>query len=328
MFRRPLLLILLLLCPFALVACGGDEDVDVDAVLRETFGDDKDINSGRLDLDLRLDARGLAQLQGPVAVRLSGPFASTDPDELPRFALEASLDAGGDSIRAGATSTGDKGFLRYEDTDYAVPADLFEQFADGYAESARESGDERGSTPSLASLGVDPLKWLTDPRRAGETDVGGTETIHLTAGIDVPKLLADVRTAAGKVSSASGQGQQLGADDVKELGDAVKSAKVDIYTGAEDHKLRKFVLDLELTTGHVTLLLQFDELNEPQEIAAPQDPQPIAGLLTALGAGGGSADPATTAPADPSAAPDQRYLDCMDDAGEDIAKAQACAKYL
>ena len=96
------------------------------------------------------------------------------------------------------------------------------------------------------------------------------------------------------------------------------------------------MLDLQLTTGHVALTLQFDELNEPQDITAPADAKSITGLLGALGAGSGSdkgtgvVPPVTTTPSTttPSGSSNQRYLDCVQAAGNDIAKVQDCARYL
>lgn len=314
----PALVAALLLAAFAVAGCGGGgsdgpaADAPPAELLKATFSGDTSIQSGVLTLALDADVQGVAE---PVALKLNGPFQSSgSTTELPKFAFELSVTTRGATQTIGATSTGDKGFLSYQGTDYAVPDDLFRQFADGYRKSARDR-DQKGQAPSLQSLGIDPLRWLTDPRKAGEADVGGTQTVHLTAGIDVPKLLADVRTAAGKVGSASGQAQ-LSAADVDALAKSVKSAKVDLYTGADDHKLRKFVLDLQLTTGHVKLTLQFDQLNQPQDITAPADAKSITGLLSALGAAAPSS----------SGASSQRYLECVQAAGNDIAQLQACAK--
>jgi len=335
----PSLLVALLLAALAVAGCGGGGDGGGDAasaspaeLLNATFGGDTQIRSGKLTLALDADVQAVAR---PVAFQLSGPFQSSESKTaLPKFSFELAVTSDGATQRIGATSTGDKGFLSYNGVDYAVPDDLFRQFADGYRRSAQESG-KQAATPSLKSLGIDPLQWLTDPRKAGEADVGGTKTVHLTAGIDVPKLLGDVRTAAGKVGSASGQAQQLSQADVQALAKSVKSAKVDIYTGADDEKLRKFVLDLQLTTGHVKLTLQFDDLNEPQDITAPADAKSITGLLSALGAGStpgsgaGATPPSATSPSTTTpGAPNQRYLDCVQAAGNDIAKAQDCARYL
>ena len=84
--HRPLLVLFaLLLCAFGVAACGGEDEVDVNEVLRQTFGEDKDVKSGRIDVSARLDAKGSESLKGPVIVRLAGPFESTGADQLPRF---------------------------------------------------------------------------------------------------------------------------------------------------------------------------------------------------------------------------------------------------
>ena len=49
---------------------------------------------------------------------------------------------------------------------------------------------------------MDPRKWLTDPRNAGEAKVGDADTIKITGGVDVDALLDDVNTALGKAASS------------------------------------------------------------------------------------------------------------------------------
>ena len=61
---------------------------------------------------------------------------------------------------------------------------------------------------SFKSLGVDPQRWLRDPEYVGKEDVGGTETLHIRAGIDVPLLLEDVNKILGRAEDIQGgQGQ-------------------------------------------------------------------------------------------------------------------------
>jgi hypothetical protein len=328
----PSLIVALLLAALAVAGCGGGDDASASAdaspsqLLDQTFGADARIKSGRLTLGFDAEVQGVGD---PIVLKLSGPFqSSTSKDELPKFAFDLSVTTDGKTGEYGAVSTGDKGFLKYLGTDFAVPDQLFKQFADGYANVQTQADADRGATPSLKSLGIDPRAWLTDPQRAGEAKVGDTETIHLTAGIDTAKLLADVQKAAAKAGSVSGQARQLSAADVDQLGKAVKSASVDVYTGKQDTRLRKFVLDLQLTTGHVVITLQYDDLDAPQDIQAPANAQSLAGLTGALsGAGSSSGGGQSTTPA-PSGGANARYLGCVERAGQDIAKIQACAKYL
>src|SRR3712207_7884114 len=81
MHRWPLLLLVLLACALGLVACGGDDSGgssdSADQILQETFGEDKDVDSGRLGVNLDITTKGIPNLTQPVAMRLSGPFDST-----------------------------------------------------------------------------------------------------------------------------------------------------------------------------------------------------------------------------------------------------------
>lgn len=350
--HRPLILLLFaLFCTFGVAACGGD-DVDVDETLRETFGSDKDIKSGRLDLNLRLDARGLAQLQGPVSVRLAGPFASTEPKQLPRFALEANLEAGGQSIRAGATNTGKKGFLSFQGQAYALSEQLYKQFKDGYAEEAAKNDDDSGGV-SFKSLGIDPRRWLRDPEYDGKQDVGGTETLHIKAGIDVPRLLDDVNRILNRAPQIQGQPQarELTEEERKQIADAIKDAKLDLWTGEEDKIIRRLAVQLSfevpeanrqqaqgLTSGTLRFQLGLGAINQDQNIEEPADARPFDELLAAIGAGqtgtgGGQAAP----PADSGGGSGGSgggggaqgagtpYEKCVAEAGADIAKLQECA---
>ena len=53
---------------------------------------------------------------------------------------------------AGAVSTGGKGFLKFQSTNYAVPADLYKQFKDGYAQTAKCNADnDKSSNSSFAA---------------------------------------------------------------------------------------------------------------------------------------------------------------------------------
>ena len=99
------------------------------------------------------------------------------------------------------TSTGDKGFVSFNGTEYVVSDQIFQQFQAGY-EQAGQAGARQNQ--SLATLGIDPRKWLTNAKNAGEAKVGDTDTIKITGDVDVPKLLDDVNTALAKLRSLGG----------------------------------------------------------------------------------------------------------------------------
>lgn len=322
------LMLLVIACALGLAACGGDDSSsgssdDPAAVLKETFGAGKEVKSGQLGVSLRVNTKGLANVSGPLGLKLTGPFASRGGTELPKFDFTAQLDLSGQSLRVGAVSTDDKGFITVGDQAYEMSADLYKQFRDGYAEQAKCS-DDKGSGVSLGTLGIDPSKWLSNAKSAGEEQVGGAETTHVTASIAVPAFLQDVnrilgRTdtdpaddacaddAAGDSGSSSSEksgSRQLSQAERDAIAKGVTSAKVDVWTGKDDRTLRRLNIKVAfdvpqdkraglngLSSGDITFDLTFGNLNEDQEIAAPKNAKPLTDLQGALGgiAGGGGA---------------------------------------
>src|SRR3954451_7386575 len=228
---RPMgrVLFALLSCAFAAVALGacGSSDESVDSLLKQTFASNKSVHSGRLNAQLDANVQGIQGLNGPVRVRLSGPFQSSGKGKMPRFDFTLGLSAGGQAFTAGGVSTGDKGFVKFQGKAYAVSDQLFKQFRDGYLAAVRSSKKKRGSQPSLGALGIDPRSWLRGARKVGTDTVAGVETFHIAAGIDVERLLDDINRLLGRASSASGSKQvptRLTAAQRNEIRQAVKRA--------------------------------------------------------------------------------------------------------
>ncbi len=245
--RSAVPLSLLMTVALVVAGCGGSDSevsssTDVNELLTKTFTGSKKVESGNLDLSIEIAAEGgESQLEGPVNVSLSGPFQTQDGGKLPEFKLEAAFEGAGQSIKAGATSTGDKGYVSFQGTDYVVDDQVFRQFKAGF-EQAQKQGSEQDQ--SFASLGMDPRKWLTSPKNEGDAKVGDEDTIKITGGIDVAKLLDDVNNALGKASSLGLQGagqvpEKLTEAQKRQVIEAVKDPRVEIYTGKEDTILRR-----------------------------------------------------------------------------------------
>ena len=365
--RLVLSLCVLLAAALGLAACGSGSSGSGSSpqdVLRATFGPNRPVKSGRLDLGLSLDAKGLQGVTGPVALRLTGPFASGKDARLPTFDLTLGVLAGAQRYDAGAVSTGDKGFVRFQGQAYALSPALFQQFKDGFAKASAQSG-AKGST-TFKALGIDPLRWLKDPQGRGDEDVAGTPTRHVAAQVDVGKFLDDVNVLLGKADSIGVAGStaakvpsRLTAQQIATIKGAVRSASFDVWSGKDDKTLRRMVIKVAfdvppaarasakgLQSGTLTLNLAIAGLNQPQTVRAPASSRPLSELTSALsaltgGATGGTTAPstttpgtttppaATTPPASGSGAPSSsKYLDCLSAAGDDIAKVQRCASLL
>jgi hypothetical protein len=350
---RPAVLVsLLLTLALGLVAgaCGGSDDevsssTDVDELLTKTFTGSKKVDSGKLDLTLKIEAQGgQSQLDGPVSIRLSGPFQTQGDARLPKFRLEAAFEGAGQSIKAGATSTGEKGYLSFQGTDYVVDHQIFQQFKAGFEQAQKQQGSD--SKQTFASLGMDPRKWLVDPKNEGEEKVGDDDTVKITGGVDVAKLLDDVNNALGKASSLGLQGGQvpekLTEEQKRQVTEAVKDPRVAIYTGTEDTILRRMVVSLGIdekqsgTSGTVAFDVSITALNEDQDIAEPADAKPFDDLLGQLGGlglggaagSGGSGSGGSGSGGGGSSEDFEKFSKCIEEAGNDTAKARKCSDLL
>jgi hypothetical protein len=313
---------------------GGTSGADVDQLLDDTFSNTDEIKSGRIELS--------ARLEGPntVTAELSGPFESQGGGKLPKLDLDAAFEGGGQRLEAGITATGDEGFVSFQGTDYEVSGPVFQQFQAAYEEASKQSEQEGGT--SLATLGIDPRNWLTDARNEGDSEVGGTETIKITGGVDVQKLLDDVNRVLEQARSLGLEDtgdlpEPLSEQQKREFAAAVKDVRVEIHTGKDDRLLRRLVVAAEVATEDAgTLSARLDlsllDVNEGQDIEAPDDARPFQELLdgleelglgAALGGGGGGSGGGGA-----SSESLEEYSQCVQDAGGDTGKLRKCAELL
>jgi hypothetical protein len=363
--RYLLPLTLLLLGTVGLAACGGSSSggsaasssTDVNTLLNKTFTGKKDIKSGKFDLSIKVNVSGGSSgASGPFDVRLAGPFQSDDKAKLPKFDFSLEANGQGQNIKAGAESTGTKGFVSFNGQDYSIPDNVFQQFKTGYEKAAQQG--RKKNAQSLATLGIDPRKWLTNPKNAGDAQVGGTDVIKITGGVDVAKLLDDVNTALAKAGSLGLQNQQLPTQLTEQqkaqVEKALKNVNVELYTGKADTILRRMKVNLDAVDPAgsggkfaLALDLQLLELGQDQSFPEPTSTKPIDQLLsqfgglsglsgalgggTSSGSGSGSSGSSGSSSSGSAAAQQKKlkkYSDCLQAAGQDVAKAQKCASLL
>lgn len=351
--RIAFLALIALLTMAVVTGCGGGSsgkeasaDTDVNELLKDTFSGGETINSGKLNLAVRVDSTGSSNANGPISVSLTGPFQSQGKGKLPKLDIEAKVEGAGQNISAGVVSTGDKGFVKFQGQSYAVTDSIFAEFKKGFEQAQAQADKQKGQ--SLATLGIDPRRWLTNPKNAGEAKVGDTDVIRITGDVDVGKLLDDVNTALSKARSLGVQGSsslpsKLTPEQKKQAEDAIKKLSVEIYTGKEDRILRRMVVDLvadaQGQSANVKLDLQLTDVNEDQTIEEPSGAKPFDQLLSQLGglgglggagsSGSGSSGSGSSG-SDSGASSEnlQKYSQCIEDAGSDATKARKCANLL
>jgi hypothetical protein len=340
----------LLVAAAALAACGGSGSGDsATKVLDDTFSGGKHVRSGRLAANLNFDLKGAQQANGPIALKLTGPFQSQGSGAVPKFDLALTAAVSGQNLSAGAVSTGDKAFLRFQGQTYAVPDQVFQKFKQGFEQAQKSAGNNK---TTFATLGIDPRKWLKDPQNKGTEEVGGTDAIHVSSQIDVPKFLDDLNGILGKASTlGAGTNAKLTPAQRDQIAKAIKQATVDVWSGKDDKLLRRMIVKVSfdvpasqrqsaggLTSGDVTFDLVLTDLNQAQTISPPTGARPLSQLgpelrklLGATGSSGSGSNGSSGSSGSSSGSSGggfDQYSQCLSAAGSDIAKAQKCADLL
>ena len=285
----------LALCGLLLTACGGDEekqDTGATALLDQTFGTGAEaIDNGRLDLDFRLDPKGLLALGGPIKLALDGPFESPRNGELPHFDVGFAATLAGEVFRGDVLSTGRAAFVRLDGKPYKIDSEFVTELRGGLADIA---GSKQ---PGLKALGIDPLRWISGATVRGEERIAGVDTTRISGKVAVDKLLEDIDRLLTKAGGSGGGGDLLSPKVRRQISDAVKSARADIWTGTDDKILRQIAVRISfafegekpitgLDSGVINLRLRLSDVNETKlTVVAPAGASPLSDLT-----GGGIGD--------------------------------------
>jgi hypothetical protein len=331
--------------PAVVAGCGGSSSSsseDPQQVLNETFNNPTKITSGNLGISVDGTAQGAQS--GDFSATISGPFQS-DPNNtsaIPQLDLTAKASANGLSFDGALITTKDNAYVEYQGQAYEVGTDAFKQFAAAYAKSAKQAQAKQGSqdTSSLFKrFGIDPSKWLTNVTNEGTTDVEGDSTIHIHGDADVAQIVSDLQAISQATSGASTP--QLTPDQLNQAKDSIQNASIDVYSGTDDHLLRKLAVTLSIappassgsTVSSVDLnfSVTLTDVNAPQTISAPSNPKPLSDLLSQFGLGGaipglggtGSLAP----PGGTGGGTSSAYLNCVQQATSS-AEINACAQKL
>ncbi len=349
--RRIAALAFALASALLVAACGGGgNDEDPQQVLHQTFSNPTSIRSGTFDLDVRIETDG-GESPGKLEAKLGGRFENRGPGQFPLLDFDVSLkgEGGSQSFSAtgGLTSTGDRAFVKFQGTEYAVPQALYEQFVTTYAQLQSRNRSPQGAG-LLQALNIRISDWLTDLKNEGTEDIEGTKTVHISGEANVPKLVEDLKTIAQRAGTAAGK---INPAEFNRLEETIESGDIDVNSGEDDKLLRRLQLDFDLkppegTPGapdSVTFFLQLNlaDVNKAQTIRAPASAQPLQNLLDRYGidlgklggtlrggVGTGGAHPGSgDSTAAPSASASQRYQQCLQRASG-VAALQQCAGLL
>lgn len=333
--RALCLLVCGVLCAAALPACGGSDEGDraAEQAISQTFGASATaIERGKVDARLQLEPEGLLAIGGPIVLHVSGPFSVGGGS--PQLDLAVAATLAGEQYRGAIIATGEKGFVKLDDRTYSID-DAFVSKVRGGARKTTKSGLQ-------GSLGIDPSSWITNPQTKGSEQVGGVDSERIGGDVDVSKLLADVAALLDRVGGSKSGSGFLTPELRKQIAGAVKSAKVDVWTGAKDKILRQIAVAIQfefpsdqkppiagLEAGKINLRLRLDDVNGAAvKVAEPHDTRPLSELT-----GGGleaflSGLGASLTGAGKGGAGSQAFLGCVTKAAGRSAEIVRCASKL
>jgi hypothetical protein len=364
--RTALITLLMLVASVMVAACGsassgGSESPST--LLGQTFSGSHKVSSGKLDLSLTIDPGGSSTLSGPITLSFGGPFQTRGSGKLPESDFTVSAGALGHSVSLGIISTGTTGYVSLQGTSYQMPQATFQKLESSFAQLASSGGSSSGSG-TLSKLGIQPLHWLTNPTIVGTENVGGAQTTHIHAGINVPALLTDLNTVLQRASSLGVSGSSalksgLSAATRQKIAAEVKNPSVDVWTGTSDHTIRRLAIVLTLpvtgkasselggmSSADISLTMQYSDLNQPQTITAPTTVRPFTefqakvdafvqelegaagGLISGGTSGGATAGGGSTTTTTGSSSNVQKYSQCIEQAAGDVGKMQKCSSLL
>ena len=327
----------------AVAGCGGSSSKAAKDILRRGFA--TSIGSANISIDITGKLDGIPQLSQPVRIRLAGPYSSNGSAKIPSLAWDVSIAGGGQTFSTAILSTGDRAFVNFQGTNYEVAPATVASLNRRWA--ARRSGGR-----TFGALGLHPLDWVGNASKQGESQIAGVTTTHVSAALDVGKMLSDLNRLSGTVGGLT-RTPRLTAHDIDVAKKVVQNPRFDVYVGKADNKVRRIAVSVQfkvpsgsqarlggLKGGTLQLSVQLASVGQPQRIVAPKSARPISqlrqqllgrlgsglggGLGGALGGNGGS--PGAGGASNQRL---QRYSRCLEKAKpSDTAALQRCSALL
>lgn len=253
----------------AAAGCGGGQAHEA---LSDTAGNLGKIRSG--DLTLRLVVSPRTGTEGRIGFELRGPFALRR-GSLPVAKVAYTQIAGAREATATFISTGTKAYAEVDGKTYELPPSA--------TASIRRAAGGPASAGAFGDLDI--ASWVEDPKVTGSG-----EEVHVSAGLDV------VDAANGLLSLLRDLGRDaptIEGDEADRLRDAVDSSSLDVWTGAQDHLLRRLLLQADLgldvpqslrrvlgrvVGAKVDFELAVAHPNQPVHVSPPANPLPSSAL--------------------------------------------------
>jgi hypothetical protein len=275
---------------------GGDQSAQ--QTLERAFSSAPQRKGGRIQGSMTVNVSGAqaaaAGLSQPFKMSIDGIANPPRAGQAPTFDIGIQVDGGGESHSVHVISTGKRGFVDIDGTAYELPRSQVSRFT-----SPAGGG---GSAAALNALGLHPGAWVQNVTDAGTASVGAEQTSHVTADVDVPRMMEDLM----KASERTGQAQQIPPQARDAIRQSVKSARLEVFSSKADGTLRRVVATAAFEArgpagksmaGDLRFDLQVTQVGKAQKVVAPRHVAPFSSLdqsslglgsLGTLGTGSGS----------------------------------------
>jgi hypothetical protein len=294
--RRPLsrpLAAVAAVCALALVGagCGGDDKADAPPKTLLSEAASKKIDSAEVRLQATADVPGFPILGSKIDITGSGPFVANGPDALPTFDWRVLMRAGGQSFPARVSGIDGSVYVEFMGQFYEADEEIVDRLG-------LKAGAAKQQAVSLAELGIDPDKWLTNVKVSDGEEIGGDST-RLITGRVVKRAVVDNLLDIVDLDKLDDAGEGFDVPDVDEQGagkvaDAVDSAKVEVNVDDDGYPRRvyaklhfnvpKDVKDTAIEEGTVTFDLVLEQIGDVTvDVEPPFDPDPLSDLFDFAG---------------------------------------------
>src|SRR4051794_19394800 len=182
---RALLPLSLAVFAAVLAACGSGNSKDAEATLNKAFS--TPIKSARIDLEVSIKLNGIKQLKDPIKLSVQGPYESGGKQTIPKADWDIAASAAGQNFSAGFISTGQNAWVQFQGQSYEIGSAAVARINQQIAQAAN-GNKQKG----LSQFGIDPRDWLENAKSEGTDTVAGAQTDHVSATLNVGKLLDDL----------------------------------------------------------------------------------------------------------------------------------------
>jgi hypothetical protein len=210
-------------------------------LMTQAFGPNPQAVSGVINGTITITVKGIPRFSAPLSLTTTGPFSDAAGGSLP----DSDQSVGVDNYGAGMTTSGQKVFFDLGTAAYQVPARIVAMM------QAAASTAHNGLMRAIGAFDIRPDLWVRSPRIAGDTTQAGVKVVHVTAGIDTPRVFVDAARftsflTALQVTQVAGLPESIGAAARAALARSVTVAHGDLYIGASDHVLREANMTLRM----------------------------------------------------------------------------------